>query len=857
MANKNKAEMGDFLQESVPSTVLPKLQANEKFIFSEKGKKCYIGMLLDTKKIGGINKKAINNKDIGGVLELIKSGQIDAYVTAELNEAGELLLIPTYDTLDRLGDYGVFKRVDGYEFVKLNDKLEITARTGIFGTYDQFREIATGSAKLKDFVTPEDVVLAGSPEDPTKPHNALTDIAAKAKAAAQTVANVAQEKVAPVVGSAVSKVKDKIAETTGVKDMVAPASKPEEKQAPASEQTAPALAPAEAPPMPEAPAEVNPGQQPENNNPDDNQEIVYTETMVNQTIERVFHADNLDLPLSSEPFDQLFTLNNHLIKFDTDQRDGYVNAELNRMAADANRDIMKLRADNIKKLREKYFILMGLRIQEIQNQLDIKNPSTQYGSLKASIDNTRTEAMSNIASKVEERQAKLNEDFNARMEDLVENAARQTRSDFKNRFQRQLNDDLANVEGQVKADIIAQHTAALNELYVARRSDALSILDLNITGVLNELTKEYQKMFEQENALYIQRADEMREYSKQLHIDDAKRLAVEEEHLRITNEVNDARAEAAAKIALIQKEFETANAALEARSQATIDQAENTTKLVREQMAERTQTLEQDKLILQTQLNEAMERADKAQEIVRADYEHRLEQANDDREQWKQALENYREQHKHNNKLAAILVVAIVISCLAGGFVAGGVYWNKIVDKDELSSSGESYEIKVLKPEVTGITAGDTADLGDIIADLKEYGNSSSYFRFDPTAKAFIDDDEFEDKYKDDIEAALASLPEGITEADTKSMYFDPVSKTYLSAESMAQKYTVELTTAIEAHEAYLNNGSSTVKKPAETEVSDEAETVVTTVSTEAEKPATTTAPKPAGTPTPTVTTKK
>ena len=685
MAKKDiKSEMGDFIPESVASAILPVVKGNAPFIVTEHGKKFYVGMLLDVTKIGGINKKSVNDKDKGGVIEAIKSGHIDAYVTAELNDSNMLLLLPTYATLDRLGDYGMFRNVEGgYEFVKLNDKLEIT-HTDVFGSYDDFRNVGNGSVDIKEFVKPEDVIVAGSAEDPTVSHNIVSQVVDKAKAVASTVANT----VAPVVSNVAEKVKDKISETSGLRDMqCAPAETTEEQPAAVTES---------APESPSKTSEAAP-EQPASEPTEEEQEIVYTETQVLTSIERVFHADNLDLPLSSEPFDQLFTLNNHLIKFDVDSRDTYVNQNLNQMAIDANRDLQKLRADNIRKLRDKYFMLMSVRIQEIQKEFDINDQTKEYGSLKAGLEETKTQQLKDIGSVVDERRAILEDAYNKRMEEVAENAARQAKVDFKTRYQRQHNDDVNAVEGVIRAEILANHTSAMNDLYIARRNDALTALDLNITGVLSELTEDYKRMFDEENAMYIKRADEMREAAKRLHLEDAQRLAIEEEKLRISNEVNDARAAAEAKIALIQREFETAQSALEARSSATIAQAQNETVLIKEQMNARTSTLEQDKERLQQQLDEAIERADKAKEIVRADYEHRLTQAQDDSDSWKQTLEAYKEQHKHNNRLAAILVFAITVAAVAGGFVAGGVYWNRIV-AGELSGSQEDVEIKVVNP---------------------------------------------------------------------------------------------------------------------------------------------------------------
>lgn len=746
MVKKNaKSTMGEFLPESTVSSILPIVKANESFIMKERGKTVYIGMLLDVALIGGISKKSVNDKDKGGVIELIKNGNIDAYITQELNDSNLLLFIPTVNTIDRLGDYGVFRKVSKYEFVKLNDKLEIIERTEVFGGYDVFRAIVTGNEQLSDYIQADEAVTAGSADDPTlspvtKAVNKGKDVAA---AAAEKLAPVAAKlapmagKLAPVGTKIKEAVKDKFENSAVMKDMM-PEQNDEsgenkasekDKTETAAENTSEEQAATEKNKAVESASAPVPQTVPSS---DDTGDIVYTETQVLTSVERVFHADNLDLPLSSEPFDQLFTISNHLIKFNVDTRDTYVNERLNLMAAAANRDLEKLRADNLKKLRDKYFMLMSARILEIQALYDIKNASTQCGRMKAGLDAQKSADLENISELVAKRQEIIKTDYNTRLEEFCDAKAKEARSEFKSRYETVHNQTLNSVEKQVRADIEVQYTMAMSDLYTARRNDALSMLDVNITGVLQELSNEYKKMFDAETALYEARAKEMREYAKELHQEDAKRLAVEEEHNRISNEVNEARAEASAKIELIRKEYETAQAALEARAAATIESAENKTQFVQEQLELRTKTLMSDRDAIQKQLDEALERADKAQEIVRADYERRLVQAQDDRDSWKQTLDAYKDQHRHNNRLAAILVIAITIAAVAGGFVAGGVYWNRIV-AGELTGGNNSSEIKIIEParvieQENDETESDMSDVSDDNIDTEDDESVQSDF---------------------------------------------------------------------------------------------------------------------------------
>ena len=688
MAKVTTGNLSEWLNESVVSNLGQVFKGNTAFIIENDGKSFYYAMLFDTADIGGISKKSRNKDYVGGLLNGIKGSKIDTLVTKDLNEEGKILFIPTTKTIQYLSEYSIYTK-QKYEFVKLNGKYEIVERTGIKASYDDFRQILAGEKKLTDFVNPEEEkIVKGSEEDPTVPHGMAATVANVADKAKDAVSKVASS-VVPGATNIFDTVKSKISEATGVKDMVGKISdsetKSDEEKEAVKEKT-------------EEKSETQASTS--DNEPDEelDEDIYYSETQVITSIERIFHAENLDLPVSSDPFDQLFTLNNHLIRFDIDSRDTYVNERLNLMAAAANRDLQKLRSDNLRTLRDKYFMIMSLRVADIQHKVDISDQSTEWGSKKWSIDEYKREQYAKMPSIIEQRRGEIEAAYQQKLEDHCEVAAKNARNEYNAAHQSSHYAEMNRVEGIVKNEIDAEYAKKLNELYNGRRNEALTLLDFNVTGTLNELTEDYKIMFEAENALYIKYADEMREYVKELHAEDAKRLAVEEERNRISNEVNEARAEAAAKIELIKKEYEGAQAALEARSAATISKAESETVLVKEQMDARTSTLEHDKEILQKQLDDAIERADRAQEAVKADYEHRLAQAQDDRDSWKQTLDSYKEQHRHNNMLAAILVIAVVIAALAGGFVAGGVYWNRIV-AGELSGNQDNVAINIINPD--------------------------------------------------------------------------------------------------------------------------------------------------------------
>lgn len=671
MAKKEiKSTLHEYFDESVASAVCPVMAANKAFCLSENGKTIFVGMMLDTKEIGYINNKTKNNMHVGGIIQAVKGGNIDIYVTPETLDNGELLFVPTAKTIDTLTDYSLFTNCNKYEFVKLNHNLDIIERTGVYASYNDFREISAGTMLLDAFLKKSESTI----EEPSYTQMDVEEKSIKenirqAMDGAKNVASEIKSKAADVVQNVV----EKVADTSGYNDM---------RESPVettSVQTSETQSVAE-----------NKVVENEETVIEETEDIVYTEIQVESSISRVFHCNNLELEVSSEPFDQLFTLNNHLIAFATDARDTYVNEQLNIMANEANRDLQKFRSENLQRLRQKYFALMSTSINDIQKELDIDNVQSTYGSKKFAIDTSKNKQLSDINSKIVEQTKLIDDEYNKDKDAFCQTALQVASVEYDKDHKDAYLQKRARLEDTLKSDIIADYNRELNDLYIARRNEAYILLDMYISATLDVLAEEYKTMIEDENALYNQKASEMREYAKELHAQDAKRLAVEEERNRISNEVNDARAEATAKIELIKKEYETAQIALEAKSKANIERVENQCAMAKEQMEERTRLYEEDRERLQHQLNDAIEKATSVQELVKSEYEHRISQANDDRDSWKQTLDTYQAQHKRNNILASVLVVAITIAALAGGFVAGGVYWNRLISNDASYSQVQS-----------------------------------------------------------------------------------------------------------------------------------------------------------------------
>lgn len=705
MAKKPSPGLSEFFDESVPANALSVMKQNYAFAASDKGEPVYLCVMLDTEVIGGIDRKTKNDKAVGGVIEKVRGGLIDAYVTAETNENKQLVFIPTMKTLDALADYSKFTKPE-WELVKVKDD-ESIERTGMMITYRDMLAIAKQTKSLQDFLT--------------------NLVAEQREAAKQAEADAAAQEAAPQPASPYGRTEMPKSDELGSDEFSGGYEQPAQNRVPVS---APAAMPDlsddgtfdenfEDPFGDGVPADYDQGaynqageqQYAGGYNPDYEQaamqperEFMVSQEQIMDAITRTFFADDLNLQVSTEAFDQAFIKGNIPLQFALNETEGFTDGALNQRMIQYNQYLTQLHNQNLMEARTLYLNLMSKRVAEIQTQLDTEDSGTEWGMRKRRLEDMRDTRLSQSDAVIERRKQELIDNFEARMEEEAQAAATAAKTRYKQRFGKQHDDDLFSAEAKVRSEIQSDFQTSLHELYEERRTRSLSLLDLNVDGALHEITEVYRDMFAKESELYSQFSKEIDTYTESLHVEAAQRVILEEERLRQTNLANEVREEMNLKLNTMEQDFKARMTALEAERDAAVRNASESVSLMKQQKEEERALAEQRERGLQEQLEKSIQRFQDAEENVKRDYEHRMQQAHDNEIAWQNTLESYKLQHKHNNVIAAVLVVAIVAACLAGGFVGGYLYNQKvaerttyqdIVDKWEPNESGEIDEKKV------------------------------------------------------------------------------------------------------------------------------------------------------------------
>ena len=112
---RTKDMLSSVLRETVMETVLEQMRNNEDFhAMDSDGNIVYMGLMLDTDVIGGLNKASQkNNEDKGQIINLMdRSDGISTLITEELLANDSLIIIPTPKTLELVSEFNLLSNPD-------------------------------------------------------------------------------------------------------------------------------------------------------------------------------------------------------------------------------------------------------------------------------------------------------------------------------------------------------------------------------------------------------------------------------------------------------------------------------------------------------------------------------------------------------------------------------------------------------------------------------------------------------------------------------------------------------------------------------------------------------------------------
>ena len=661
-AKKKASGMSQILHESVLETALDKFKENDAFIRYEKGEPKYVGIVLDTADIGGLDKKSRKDEAKGSIIECINSGRIQTYITPDLMDAECICIIPDAATLTAMDEFSLLTDAP-YEFCQVDDSGDIEL-LGVKTTFTQISDLVVDDGHIDDILGDSDHEDEFDDDDFFE-SSPTGDTSGKDENSAVT-----EEEPSPSVPS--------VGESVGSDDIPSiDEDIPEATDDVYSEEDGLALdtnadwnntagTDAGGDEYDPYAAAMQADQIPEQTIPED---------FSNQVVIRKFYSEDLGLEVTSEPFDAQFMQSNPYIPFEEHRGPGWINEQLNEMSRAANVELARMHSENQWQMRERYFKLVSMACERIRVDLDIHDADTQYGQMYAEIGNDRRDALDGIDRRVMKRKEEIENNWRQRLQEVGMEAARAAQHQYRERYGRQHDLEIYNIEASEKASIEDDYQDALHEMYERRRIEAASLLDLSITEILDEISDMYLTSLTDERQRYKELDEQMREFVDANRQDDVARSAVLAEELRQTERADKVLAEQTAKMQALSEEYRQ-------KREGLLEEIET----LKRENAQRIASMKEDnehnmaraaaeKKAMEQKYDELLARYQSLDATKEKEFSARFEEMRDLNDALEDRCDHLMEVHRRSNLVSTFLIIAIAIAAVAIGFI-GGEYIN-------------------------------------------------------------------------------------------------------------------------------------------------------------------------------------
>ena len=744
--SKPSESLGTVLSESVPAAALDIIRTNEPFNYpaTDSDMTCYVVATLDVADIGGLNKHMKSDPDKGQFIECIANGRIQVFVSEEGIEAGKFVIIPTESTLRELS-----------EFSFLADKNKFSKFIPTYVDVDQngnmtFREIKNGAVPfqwfvdiMKGHISCEDAianVIANLPEDveetpaPAESTETATEATAEATSeesvevpaepgfAATLNLKVPEKAEEPEVSE--PEVEPEIPEEDPVDDETPEEDFPEEFSEPV-QQEAPAQpdyiqsAPVGDPDLIECPnchnlMNVNEpcpicgftfdgvSAQDEAMEAQDTVEEL-TDVEIQGAVERLFHAGDLDLQITAQPFDMQYVKSNEFVPISEDRGDKWLDGYATQLAKNANVELKQLHNKNMFLSRERFLLLMTDECEKIAQKVNIDDSSNIYFKMKKDLLQDASSKRNNLEMEVDKRRTKMQDEWDKELAQIQESAAAAAKRNYIDKHSKAHEAALRNVEVMLSDEIDIEYQKYLTMLNEKRRTEAKRLLDIAVTQTLIVVGDEYRKLLEKEDEARDACIKEIERFCDEHRKDEMTRVNILDEELKQKNEADKVTEEYTRRIQSLTSEHDATCDKLRQEIEASRKHEETVLSecKLREEAAE-SKTKDMD-----AKYNDLMDRYVAMDAQKAAEYETRMNTLENDKKAAEEHLLHVDAIHNKYNKVAIIVWVAIAVAMFAIGTLVG----SKFLAGPAKPASG-SYSIQLTAPQ-TENQATDEATEGD------------------------------------------------------------------------------------------------------------------------------------------------
>lgn len=395
-----------------------------------------------------------------------------------------------------------------------------------------------------------------------------------------------------------------------------------------------------------------------------------------QVVTQIFCPDDLNLEVSTAPFDAQFG-NMDMVLFTETRPDGFFSDYLNSYCSVANVSLLQFRERNVNRLREMYLSLMGRVCDQISQDLNIEDPmlDTKFVRMRNDIIDRREQSRSVMSEQVSKRIEEIDRDWEVSIQHQMEIAADRAKLNFQQNFGRQHAQRKLDVESEVRTSIEVEYNSEMNELQELRRKTAGMMLGLGINEVLSKISDQYQKMQEQEQELYDQYARDINQYINDSRADEMARINTLANEQRQKAEAIRVREEMESRMASDAESFRRKAADYEAQIRKAEEEMSRRLKERDDSYREQLKTAQSVEKDLRNTIRQKESAMSEVEARVKAEYEHQLSVKNDllrsADERFQQQVANMEEHNRYARRMNIVVLLGVAIATLFAGMMIG------------------------------------------------------------------------------------------------------------------------------------------------------------------------------------------
>lgn len=652
---KKKDSLAAVLDESVIGTVIDFMKGVEPCVTQKDGRTVYAGALFDAESVGGFGKKARSDEDKGSIIEMLRSGKIASYATADMLLNDKLFLILDKASISNIEDFGLLTSAE-YTLAYITDDGELI-ETDKKLNYEDIKFIASEGID----------VFLGSEEEEVESLE-KEDIIIEDDEAPFGDEQGSYEEVNEGDGDfEMDEADGNLEDYDDVSpDMVV--SEPEENNEENSSE----------------PDELSEPDNEADNEESPEPDIEISKEEYKEAISRVFYPNDLNLTTPPDLYDANFSSESGFALFDENRSEGWLNGYLNEISKAANEEINSLHNSCIVETKTLLSNLLSIHAEKVRAQMSDMDPESKYGKAKNLLEENFSKENDEAIRKVAEKREEISNNFEKSAKDAGESARVNAETAYRNRFTRQLQSDLQKVEIDVMSEIDGERERALRDLNIKRKEEASKLFDAGVSEILSTVSEVYAGYMDLEKEAFDRRQSEIKEFLESHKSDDIARINVLAEEQARAN-----------KAELLAKEHEAVVKAQREEFEATTDRLKADLEETRKKCD---LELEETRKKYDERLNDEYLKNDKLQDTVKAMADKYGELDSKKDEAYKnriEALKNENEalidQNRHMqaiHKKAGIITVAFVIITICASLMLGALIGSHInVDKMKSDTS--------------------------------------------------------------------------------------------------------------------------------------------------------------------------